>query len=115
MNEQERIDWESKRARLQPHQADQWTEEVYKKYLHLRKTRDAWKRANGSPSNVLGGVKPEGMLTPLFIPNESYLQYQETQQDWVRNHEPEYIKIERARMSAGDFGEEDDWSAPATL
>ena len=50
------------------------------------------------------------MLTPLFIPNETYLWYQEVQQFWIRNHEPKYIRENQARMSGGDFGEEDDWA-----
>lgn len=89
---------------------EQWTEEVRIHYGKLRKARDEWRKANNIPSDVLGCVKDDGMLTPLFIPNELYLRYQELQREWVIKYEPEYIKENRVRMSRGDFGEEDDWS-----
>ncbi len=110
MTDQERKEWHQRLSKLEPAKAAQWTEEVYEKYLQMQKARGQWQRANGSPSDVLGSVKPEGQLTPLFIPNDPYLRYQDLQQEWVRGFEPAYIKDERARMSRGDFGEEDDWS-----
>jgi len=88
----------------------QWTEEVRIHYGKLRKAREHWQKTNNTPSDVLGCFKDDGMLTPLFIPNEPYLRYQELQREWVIKYEPAYIKDTRARMSAGDFGEEDDWS-----
>ncbi len=110
MTETERAEWKLKRARLPAEHAEQWTEDVYDHYLRLQKAKDAWKKANNRPSDVLGCVKDDGMLTPLFVPNETYLWYQEVQQFWIRNHEPRYIRENQARMSSGDFGEEDDWA-----
>lgn len=94
---------------LPPEQAAQWTDEVIVQYNRLRKARSEWVKANGVPSDVLSCVKDDGMLTPLFEANEPYLAYQKIQREWVLKYEPEYIKQNRARMSGGDFGEEDEW------
>ena len=110
MTEEERNDWQRQIKRLPPEHAAQWTEQVFEEYLKLKKARRTWKRINGLPSDVLGSVKPEGQLTPLFIPNDAYLLYQAAQQEWTLRHEPVYIKEERARMSKGDFEETDDWN-----
>lgn len=96
--------------KLPPEHAAQWTEEVRIHYGKLRKARDDWKKANNRPSDVLDCFKDDGMLTPLFVPNEPYLRYKELQQEWVITYEPQYIKDNQARMSRGDFGEEDDWN-----
>jgi len=109
MTEEERKDWQRQLQRLQPAQAAQWTEAVYEEYLKLKRARYTWKRLNGVPSDVLGSVKPEGQATPLFIPNEPYLRYQEAQREWTLNHEPEYIRQNRLRMSNGDYEGDDDW------
>lgn len=110
MTEQEQKEFYIKRGRLPAALAQQWTEEVYDAYLRMRKARADWKKANGRPTDVLGLVKDDGMLTPLFIPNEPYLRYQELQKVWMREYEPNYIKDNRARMSNGDFEGEDDWN-----
>jgi hypothetical protein len=110
MTEQEQKEYQTKRGRLPPALAEQWTQEVYEAHLRLRKARADWKKANNRPTDVLGLVKDDGMLTPLFIPNEPYLRYQELQKVWMRFYEPDYIKDNRARMSNGDFEGEDDWN-----
>ena len=109
MTEQERLEWSQKRSQLPPEHAAQWTDEVVEAYVLLRKARASWQKKNGVPSNVLGSIKDDGMLTPLFIPNDPYLHYQSLLSAWVAL-EPAYIKDGRARMSRGDFGEEDDWN-----
>lgn len=110
MTEQEQKEYQAKRGRLPAEIALQWTQEVYEAHLRMRKARVEWKKANGRPTDVLGLVKDDGMLTPLFIPNEPYLRYQELQKTWTREYEPKYIKDNRARMSNGDFEGEDDWN-----
>jgi hypothetical protein len=110
MTEQEQKEFHIKLGRLPPAFAKQWTQDVYEAHLRLRKARADWKKANGRPTDVLGLVKDDGMPTPLFIPNEPYLRYQELQKVWMREYEPAYIKDNRARMSRGDFEGEDDWN-----
>lgn len=110
MTEQEQKEYQIKRGRLPPALAEQWTQEVYEAHQRLRKARAEWKKANNRPTDILGLVKDDGMLTPLFIPNEPYLRYQELQNIWTREYEPTYIKDNRARMSNGDFESEDDWN-----
>lgn len=113
MTPQEHSEWQRKKSQLPAEHAAQWTEEVYDAYLLLKKARASWKKANGIPSEVLGSVKDDGMLTPLFIPNEPYMHYKSMQESWVK-YEPTYIKDGRARMSRGDFGEEDSWEINST-
>jgi len=59
-------------------------------------------------SDVLGSVKSDGMLTPLFVPNE---ECKEASEHW-KQVQPRHMHDERLRMTRGDYGLEDSWDAP---
>ena len=62
-------------------------------------------------SDVLGSVKSDGMLTPLFIPNEAWSEFKEASEHW-KQVQPRHMHDERLRMTRGDYGVEDSWDAP---
>jgi len=62
-------------------------------------------------SDVLGSVKSDGMLTPLFVPNEAWSEFKEASEHW-KQVQPRHMHDERLRMTRGDYGLEDSWDAP---
>ena len=113
MTENEHKDWLTKQTWLTPEQAATWTPAVREAWLRMRKAYKAWQLTGTAPAQMLGCVKAEGALTPLFIPNEEYLHYEKMKAEWDFKFQPKYITENRARMSNGDFGEQDDWTKEA--
>lgn len=81
---------------------DQWTPEAIAAWQRMRKSFKEWKASKTAPSDSIGSVKENGQLTPLFIPNDYYIKYQEDQAEW-RKVQPDYFFKDQARMSKGDF------------
>lgn len=110
MTQFERAQWLKNMSWLPAEHAAQWTEEVREVWLSLRKAYQVWRHSGTAPDFTCGSIKNDGELTPKFIVNDTYVAYHKIKTAWNETHEPKYIKDNRARMSAGDFGESDDWS-----
>jgi hypothetical protein len=110
MTQTERAEWQKKLAWLPAEHAAQWTEEVREVWLNMRKAYKTWYQSGTAPDFTCGSIKNDGELTPLFIVNDTYVAYHKIKTDWNTIFEPQYIKDNRARMSAGDYEESDDWT-----
>jgi len=62
-------------------------------------------------SDVLGSLKPDGTATPLFVPNELWLEYKAAVEAWLKV-EPRFRHEERLRSTRGDYDHEDSWDEP---
>lgn len=87
--------------------AAQWTQEVREAWLAMRKAYKAWQQSGTAPDFTCGSIKNEGELTPLFVLNETYEKYHALKTSWNIKFEPQYIKDNRARLSLGDFVEDE--------
>jgi hypothetical protein len=106
MTDKEQKDYQQKMKWLPSEHAEQWTEPVREAWLRMRKAYGAFELTGTAPTETAGSIKENGRLTPLWIPNDEYIRYQETARAW-RGIEPKYINENRARLSLGDFEEED--------
>jgi len=92
-------------------------EEQAAAYARYKRAADAvgiGKRVRGAwvPfSDVLGSLKPDGVATPLFIPNDAWLEYKLAAEAWLRV-EPRFRHDERLRSTRGDYDHEDSWDEP---
>lgn len=105
MTEQERKEWLQRQQWLRPDEAAQWTHEVRETWLRMRKAQRAWAQTKTPPNPALTSVKEAGQRMPQWIANDAYIAYMVAMEEW-REVEPRYINDNRARMSAGDFEEE---------
>lgn len=106
MTEQERKDWQQKFKWLPAENAAQWTQEVREAWLRMRKAHKAWAMTRTPPNPALTSVKEPGDKMPRWIANDAYIAYMIAAEDW-RLMEPKYITDNRARLSAGDFEEDE--------
>ena len=102
-------EFEERKAWLPAEYAAQWTLEVREAWHAMRKAYRVWQLSGTAPDIFCGSIKQEGELTPKFIVNDVYVKYLELR-DAYWAIEPKYINERRARMSTGDYGEQDDWN-----
>lgn len=94
MTENERKDWQMKKAWLPKEHADQWTEEVREAWLRRRKAHRAWKQTGTPPCTTKGSMRADGLPRPQWEANDEYIAYQLAFEDWLEV-EPRYIKETR--------------------
>jgi len=70
------------------------------------------KRGAYVPHSRYFAVEVTGVIHPLYVENELWIEYLEASSNWWQI-EPAFRNEERMRASRGDYGSSDDWSDPS--